>query len=1127
MSESARYSDALMGTDATNHDTHPTPPLLRLHLFGGFRVTRDSGLPLAERWPRPSARALVKLLAVSPGHSLHREQAMEICWPDADPHAATGSLRVALHAARRAIEPELAPRSSSSYLIGEGTLLRLDPQTVVIDADEAEALAERALADGGTAQLTAALAAFTGEVLPEDRYAAWAEARRTEIAALRDRVRLALAEAHLADDENELATEVALRALAAAPAEERAHRVVIEACLRQGLRRQAVRQYHVCREALDAELGVRPGPATQRLHLLALDAAATVLPASASPVLPAAIRTPAGPPLRGRDGALRALLSDEGPPVRLISGEAGVGKTRLTSEAARAAAAAGTTVLWGAGHDAEGHTPYGVFVEALDEWLADRPPVERARIGGEYPELATLLPSLGQIGAGRERSPEEERDRFFRATAGLLGDLAAGAPVLLVLDDLHAADAGSYQLLSHLARRAAATGTGWRFVVTYRAEEFDADDPRRTALETLVRARLAEPAELGRLGREECLAVARDAGALTGLDRVWELSLGNPLFALELARTVHEGTHPGTPGAPESVRQLVAARLARLGPAARRVVEAISVTGGGAALTEILDVAGQGLHPPLSPAEATDAVDAAVTASVVTERPVMVGGRSLPGLAFRHPLVRLTCYDGLSTARRRQLHSAYAEAVLRHRPDAVDTLATQLTRADDPRATGYLRQAAERAAALCANDTADRYYAELTARLDASAAEAARARIDRGTVLRRMARYQDAATVLREALDDMVRRGDEDGQVLAAARLGEVLMKYRGIAEGEELLRTHPPGPRTPASTVATHHLAVAGLHFVTGRYDDAQESARIAQEAADTVVGGERRGLLARSLGMQATSLALAGRFDLARPAAEQALPHAEAYGDQDLLVTTLSVLREHARRSGLLGEAVSIGQRALKLAEHTGDPTAVAFERANLAELHLLLREFTEAQEHARAAAQEGESHRSWCTPYALAALARVRIRTGEAGAGELLERAGEAAEAQADRQALHEVRAAQAELLVREGAPAEALALLAEDSGPGTAHLVAWAELFSGSPEAAVRRAVEETARAEEVGERLAETEARTVLGAALAACGRPDEAREEFGRAAALAAELPYPAGTFRVEWAREAAGPPVG
>lgn len=1101
--------------------------MLRVHLFGGFRVERDGGAPLAGKWPRPSARSLVKLLAVSPGHSLHREQAMEICWPDADPQAALGSLRVALHAARHAIEPELAPRASSSYLTGEGTLLRLDPQTVVIDADEAEALAERALAGGAAAQLATALAAFTGELLPEDRYAAWAAARRSRLAALHDRVRLALAEAWLADGENESATEVALHALAAAPAEERAHRVVIEACLRQGLRRQAVRQYHLCREALDAELGVRPGPETERLHLHALDATSTVLPASASPVLPAPIRTPAGPPLRGRDDALRALVADEGPPVRLVGGEAGVGKTRLTAEAARAAAAAGSTVLWGAGHDAEGHTPYGVFVEALDAWLADRPPVERAGIGGEYPELAALLPSLGQIGAGRERSPEEERDRLFRATAGLLGDLAATAPVLVVLDDLHAADTGSFQLLSHLARRAAATGTGWRFVVTYRAEEFEAGDPRLAALETLVRGRLAETVELGRLDRAQCLAIARDAGAVTGLDRVWELSLGNPLFALELARTVHEGADPAALSAPEGVRQLVAARLARLGPAARRVVEAISVTGGGAALTEILDVAGQGLHPPLSPAEATDAVDAAVTASVVTERPVVVGGRSLPGLAFRHPLVRLTCYDGLSVARRRQLHSAYAEAVLRHRPDAVDTLAAQLTRADDPRATGYLRQAAERAAALCANDTADRYYAELTARLDASAADAAQARIDRGAVLRRMARYREAAAVLREALDDMARRGDEDGQVLAAARLTQVLVKYRGTEEGEELLRTYPPGPHTAPPAVATHHLAAGGLQFVTGRYDAAHTSARIAQEAADSVRGSGRRGLLAHSLGMQATSLGLAGRFDQARLAADRALPHAEAYGDQELLVTTLSVLREHARRSGRLGEAVSIGQRALKLAEHTGDPTAVAFERANLAELHLLLREFTEAREHAQAAVRETESRPTWCTPYALAALARVRIRTGEAGAAELLDQAARVAEAQADRQAVHEVRTARAELLVREGAPGEALALLTLDSGPGTAHLAAWAELLSGNAEAAARRAAEETARAEQVGERLAETEARTVLGAALAACGQQDAARQEFDRAATLAAELPYPAGAFRVDRAREPGGPATG
>lgn len=108
---------------------------------------------------------------------------------------------------------------------------------MVIDADQAENLAEQALAGGSTEALTAALAAFTGELLPEDRYAPWAEARREELSAMCDRVRLALAEAHLADGETELATEVALRAVAAAPAEERAHRVLIDAYLRQGLRR--------------------------------------------------------------------------------------------------------------------------------------------------------------------------------------------------------------------------------------------------------------------------------------------------------------------------------------------------------------------------------------------------------------------------------------------------------------------------------------------------------------------------------------------------------------------------------------------------------------------------------------------------------------------------------------------------------------------------------------------------------------------------------------------------------------------------------------------------------------------------------------------------------------------------
>ncbi|MFB7757879.1 AAA family ATPase, partial [Streptomyces sp. NPDC056121] len=707
----------------------------------------------AERWTRPSAQTLVKLLAVVPDHQLHREQAMDICWPEADQQSATGSLRVALHAARRALEPELAPRASSSYLISDGALLRLDPATVRIDADEAETAARAALASGDAGDLAAALTMFTGELLPEDRYANWAQARRDHLVALREEVQLALAAAHMAQGSHAEAVAVAEQVLAASPAEELAHRIVIDACLRQGLRRRAVHQYHVCRAALDAELGVRPGPETERLHRKALTAGPAAAPAG--PTLPAPLRAPAGTPLRGRDEHLARLLTAGGPPVTLLGGEAGVGKTRLAGEIARRAAEAGAAVLWGGGHDAEGHTPYGAFAEALDGWLADRDAGERARVGAEYPELAAFLPSLGRVRDGERRSPEEERDRLFRATSGLLGELAAARPLLVVLDDLHAADEGSYQLLSHLARRAATTRTALRFLVTYREEEVPEGDARRLALAQLTRQQLLGREELGRLDREACLAVVRDAapGRDDRFGRVWELSLGNPLFALELARG------PVGDEAPDGVRELVGERLGRLGRDTRRVVEALAVGGGEAALTELLDVAAHGLRPAVDAASAADAIEDAISAALVEERKVVVAGRAEAGLAFRHPLVRLTCYEGLSSVRRRQLHAAFAQTVLRRRPDAVDTLASHFARADDPRAAEYLRRAAERAAAVYANDTADRYYRDLVARLDV---DAARARLAHAQVLRRMGHFAEAAAVLRLALAEFVRRGDHD-----------------------------------------------------------------------------------------------------------------------------------------------------------------------------------------------------------------------------------------------------------------------------------------------------------------------------------------------------------------------------
>ncbi|GGU81954.1 hypothetical protein GCM10010211_54900 [Streptomyces albospinus] len=170
------------------------PPLLRIRLLGGFRPVREGGAPLVERWSRPGARTLVKLLALAPEHALHREQIMAVCWPHAELRAALGSLRVALHTARHALEPELPPRGTSAYLTGDGDLLRLAPDTVRVDTDEAEVLARQALSSGGLRELAHALEALTGELLPEDRYAPWAEAARERLARRRTDLRRALAE---------------------------------------------------------------------------------------------------------------------------------------------------------------------------------------------------------------------------------------------------------------------------------------------------------------------------------------------------------------------------------------------------------------------------------------------------------------------------------------------------------------------------------------------------------------------------------------------------------------------------------------------------------------------------------------------------------------------------------------------------------------------------------------------------------------------------------------------------------------------------------------------------------------------------------------------------------------------
>jgi predicted ATPase/DNA-binding SARP family transcriptional activator len=283
----------------------------RVCLLGGFSVATGDGIVEERAWRLRKAKALVKLLALAPERRMHRERLAELLWPDRDAEAASNNLHQALHAARRAIGPE-ALRLSDGVVVLEAE----------VDVDAFEAAAVRARASGQAADYVSALDLHPGELLPEDRYEPWADARRAALLELHGALCIELAELS-GDDAHAVAA--LQRALVADPLAEPAHRALMRVYAATGRRQQALAQYQLLRQQLDAELAAEPDPETRTLYreLLAPEPAG-----EARGNLPQPLTSFVG---RERErGEILRLLGR----VRLLTliGPGGCGKTRLAIE---------------------------------------------------------------------------------------------------------------------------------------------------------------------------------------------------------------------------------------------------------------------------------------------------------------------------------------------------------------------------------------------------------------------------------------------------------------------------------------------------------------------------------------------------------------------------------------------------------------------------------------------------------------------------------------------------------------------------------------------------------------------------------------------------------------------------
>jgi DNA-binding CsgD family transcriptional regulator len=493
----------------------------------------------------------------------------------------------------------------------------------------------------------------------------------------------------------------------------------------------------------------------------------------------------------GRDGELGRLLAllddaEAGQSVAaLVSGDAGVGKSRLVSEVTRLAEERGFAVLSGQCAELGDSVPYLPLADALRS-AAQRGEVRDAL--RSRPALGRLLPEggYGQLADGDRTGLA--RQQMFGEVLGLLAELAAAAPVLLVLEDLHWADASTRDLVTFLSRmlhreRVALIGT-------YRTDDLHRRHPLRPVVAELLRLPGVIAVDLAPLAPSalaEHLSAAL-AGYAAGSGRVDATALndivaraeGNAYYAEELLTASVNGDPSERSSLPAGLAALLLNRVERLSETAQQVLRAAAVAGRKA--DDELVQAASGL--------AAGEYEAAVREAVTQQLLVPDGA---DGYVFRHALLREAVYGDLLPGERTRLHGTMSSLLSDEQRLAVPGTAAELAQHclashDIPGAFAASVRAGDEAERLGAPAEAHRHYDQALAlweRVDEPEQTAGMARGKLG--LLSAANAADSGDVeravhllrrLRQAMADLTERGEAPGDVFLASRIGERLAFY-------------------------------------------------------------------------------------------------------------------------------------------------------------------------------------------------------------------------------------------------------------------------------------------------------------------------------------------------------------
>lgn len=691
-------------------------PSWHVRLFGQFEFTRGDiscDLPASN-----NARALLAYLLLHKGRLIPRSTLAELVAPEASEEQARRALSQALWHVRRCL-PELLHNEAGQVGI-------VQPVEIWVDALEFQTLAEQSLA--GRIQPVIALTTLRQAVdlyrsdLLEGYYDEWVLIERERLRDLYLRVLESLVIAYKTALQYQHALSTALRLTNADPLNENAHREVIRLYHYLGCPVEALRQYETCCEILRREFNLEPEAETIQLaQTIAIRSGETPAPHLPEPLSNLGgllgSQTRLAIPLVGRNVERNCLVDwlkqgrAMGGSLVLLEGEAGMGKTRLLQEVARDLEWHGAQVLWGKAIPLTETRPLEPLINALDNGLNPLR-VEQLQHLVEPVWLMALEPVLPKVAhnlIGLAPLPMLEgwqaRIRLLEGLVHLLAAWAQINPLVIIVEDVHWADADTLDILMELAPRLEHGNVS--LVLSYRNEDLAVRTETREKIASIqpemVRGRLALEG-LDATAVHELIRASLGAGEVS---ESFEKALfretgGNPLFILELLLGLYdegvlrrnESGEWNTPydsalgdidlPLPPVVEQVIVHRLEQLPEDLRSLLGGLAVLGGELTFNNLANL---GL---------ADAPTLVGWMQEFTKRRLLT--ETSRAYRFSHDKIRQVVYESLDPAQRIAWHARLATALEQTHPDEVETLAHHYTLAQSwEKAVEYHRRSAEKA----------------------------------------------------------------------------------------------------------------------------------------------------------------------------------------------------------------------------------------------------------------------------------------------------------------------------------------------------------------------------------------------------------------------------------------------